>query len=579
MASAPGVSSPPAPVAPATRPTLSTVLALSLILALGAAWATDPARGQDGRTDVAVLFNADLPASREVAEYYASRRRIPTNHCIGLPLTTSESISRSEFEKRLVEPLTAELKARALMATRTDIHPATAETPGRVTETLLSSRVRYLAVCYGVPLRVTEDPTLDEPGMDRLPELLRRNRAAVDAELTVLPLLLTGVARTGPIGNVWLGTTNALDLTPANGLFVVGRLDGPSPELARALVDRALEAEANGLLGRGYFDLRAATDPLYQNGDLWISNAWAVVTRYGFDTHLDREASLLPAGFPLSHVAFYAGWYSGKVHGPFAQPDVEFMPGAVAYHLHSFSAATLRSTNDHWVGPLVARGATATMGTVDEPYLDGTPDVGLCFARLLFSGFTWGEAVLASQRLLSWQLTVVGDPLYRPFSTHALDRAKDLAARGLGRFEWALLTLYNRKLQAGQEPAAVLAELEKEPRLRFSAVLQEKLADLQMQTGDPAAAAETYRRAALFRASPQQTRRLLWNRAEASEAAGKPADAYQALEAFAASPFPAPDPARLYERLHRLALALGKETEARRWKSELDRLKRGPNPK
>ena len=53
----------------------------------------------------------------------------------------------------------------------------------------------------------------------------------------------------------------------------------------------------------------------------------------------------------------------------FTLPKVEFMPGAFAYHLHSFSATTLRSASQGWCGPLLAKGATCTMGCVYEPYL------------------------------------------------------------------------------------------------------------------------------------------------------------------------------------------------------------------
>ena len=50
----------------------------------------------------------------------------------------------------------------------------------------------------------------------------------------------------------------------------------------------------------------------------------------------------------MSQIAIYAGWYDGDVSGPFTLPKVEFMPGAFAYHLHSFSADTLRSETSHW---------------------------------------------------------------------------------------------------------------------------------------------------------------------------------------------------------------------------------------
>ena len=50
--------------------------------------------------------------------------------------------------------------------------------------------------------------------------------------------------------------------------------------------------------------------------------------------------------------------------------DFRFCPGAVAVHIHSFSAATLRDPLADWAGPLLWRGAAATLGNVYEPYLD-----------------------------------------------------------------------------------------------------------------------------------------------------------------------------------------------------------------
>ncbi len=120
----------------------------------------------------------------------------------------------------------------------------------------------------------------------------------------------------------------------------------------------------------------------------------------------------------MSQIAIYAGWYSPDADGPFALPTVEFMPGAFAYHLHSYSAATLRyqyRTKSFWCGPLLAKGATCTMGCVDEPSIQFTPNVAVFLARWAVYRFTFGEAAWAAQAALSWQTTVVGDPLYRPF--------------------------------------------------------------------------------------------------------------------------------------------------------------------
>src|SRR5262249_10288151 len=153
--------------------------------------------------------------------------------------------------------------------------------------------------------------------------------------------------------------------------------------------------------------LRGITDPGFKAGDDWIRSAADICRHLGFETVVDENAATFPPEFPMSHIAFYSGWYLNDVSGPFTRTNVEFMPGAFAYHLHSYSAVTLRSATNSWVGPLLAKGATISMGCVDEPYLSGTPEVAIFAARLIFYGYSFGEAAYASQPVLSWQTTMV----------------------------------------------------------------------------------------------------------------------------------------------------------------------------
>src|SRR5262249_14029085 len=150
----------------------------------------------------------------------------------------------------------------------------------------------------------------------------------------------------GPTDNPAYTATNRTQLSPTNGLFVVTRLDGPTPAIARGLVDKAIDAETNGLWGRAYFDARGLTNGDHVLGDNWIRASEQVCRRLGFETVLDMKPETFPVDFPMSHIALYAGWYDQGVSGPFTRPTVEFMPGAVAYHLHSFSAYTIRNAGE-----------------------------------------------------------------------------------------------------------------------------------------------------------------------------------------------------------------------------------------
>ena len=88
-------------------------------------------------------------------------------------------------------------------------------------------------------------------------------------------------------------------LHPTNGLLLVTRLDGPDgPEIARGLVDKALQGEADGLWGRTYFDLRNPTDPAYKTGDDRIRNASEICRHLGFETILTRIPAPSRPAFP-----------------------------------------------------------------------------------------------------------------------------------------------------------------------------------------------------------------------------------------------------------------------------------------
>ncbi len=489
---------------------------------------------------VVVVFNSRLPESKDVANHYAARRNVPPDQVIGLDLPTDETMSRADFRDLLQHPLLQFMENKRLMVYSSPraIKPS-------------SARIRYVVLCYGVPLRIAEDPALIERGADKIQAPLRRNGAAVDSDLSILPTQDPKLPLTGPLRNPCYGATNAWWFDPTNGLLMVARLDGPSAEIARQLVDKAMDAETNGLWGRAYFDLRGLTDGPYKAGDDWIGEAAAISRRYGFETIVDDHPETFSASFPMSQIALYAGWYDWNVSGPFTRPNVEFMPGAFAYHLQSYSALTLRSTNKAWCGPLLAAGATATMGCVDEPYLDGTPNVALFFSRWL-SGFSFGEAAYDSERALSWQTTVVGDPLYKPFGLDPRALHEKLQRRHSKLIEWSHLRVVNRSLNLGDKPSVMIGYLTNKTVPQDSAVLTEKLSDLYQMEGEDSLAIDACRRALALDPTPQQRVRLTLTLAERLVAAGKGREALGIYEDFRDKTPDYPDQDELNKRILQL---------------------------
>jgi hypothetical protein len=355
----------------------------------------------------------------------------------------------------------------------------------------------------------------------------------------------------------------------------VARLDGPNAEIARTLVDKALEAETNGLWGRAYFDSRGITNGSYLQGDEWIRASAAIARRLGLETILDENPETFPASFPMSQIAIYAGWYDGNVSGPFTRPKVEFRPGAIAYHLHSFSASTIRSSNAHWVGPLLDKGATATVGYVEEPYLGGTMDLAVFFSRLIGLGFSFGEAAYSAQSLLSWQTTVVGDPLYRPFGRKPQSQHEDLERRRNQLVEWSHLRVVDLNLALGYPANDIIAYLEQLPLARQSAVLKEKLGDVYLGQKKLSAAMSAYESALKLNPTPQQQIRLILTLTRIQTLYGRDKEAYRWYKVFLKEFPDYPDLLDIYQKILPLAQEIGTKEEVEKYQQELKHLSSG----
>jgi len=356
---------------------------------------------------VVVIFNRLAAGSEEIARHYAAARQIPAANVLGFAMEDSETISWSQFVSEIWQPVQDRLIQRGWI----DAYSAPGnDAVGRKVYRIAGHHIRAMVLCRGVPLRVANDPKLiiEDPFFNRHPEL-RTNAGSVDSELSLLAAG-SGYPINGLVPNRLFDKSQP---TPQDLLQVVkiSRLDGPTVAQANALVDQALYVERWGLMGRAYVDMGGR----YPDGDHWLQAVADIVENQGFSTDVDRDPNTLPPWVRFDAPVIYFGWYTGDVNGPFVLPGFHFPPGAIAFHLHSFSAQTLRSDSSNWCGPLLARGAAATVGNVWEPYLQFThrPDL---LMKALVHGAAWVDAVYVSLPSLSWAAVAVGDPLYRPFA-------------------------------------------------------------------------------------------------------------------------------------------------------------------
>jgi len=387
-----------------------------------------------------VVFNQADPDSQSLAETYAKARAIPADRVVGLNCPVTEEITRDQFESTIRKPLEELFQSRGWINRQENFlsNPVLGLEGTIPVQQAKENPIWVMVLMRGIPLKIAEDPTILAP--EKLMSQLRPNAAAVDSELALLPI--QGLPTYGLIANPYFADKRIRPFSSffANYLILVTRLDGPSPGIVRRMIQDAVEAEKTELTGRAFFDLRSIEkkDDPYRMGDDWIDRAATLFRTAGFEVEIDRRPEVAPKFAPWDQIAFYAGWYTGEFQGPFTLPTARFRRGAIAYHIHSFSAETVRSETRNWVGPLLFHGATATMGAVYEPYLRFTPDISL-FASALLSGLSFAEAAYQSQLSLSWMVTMVGDPLYRPFPRNFYENLDAAQTAGSADLPWLAL--------------------------------------------------------------------------------------------------------------------------------------------
>lgn len=402
--------------------------------------------------DVFVIYNSKMPESKTVAEYYAAKRKVPAQNLIPLELSTDERISRDEYVRTVAEPAKAFLSAGNRL-----------------------KRVKCLLTVYGVPLAVNSVPApaeeaaykearkrLDEaeaalkPRRERLAELEKdkeanaeaisalkkemegpqselktleerekkakesldlrhETRAALDSELALIFWKPYELVRWQP--NLLHDALRGRVVIPPGVTLMTCRLDGPTPESVRKMIDASVEVEEKGLSGTAYFDARGMRSvgpkpSAYAVYDEAIRQTAAMAEGHGVKTLLNnREALFGQEGQQRCPDAMlYCGWYSlGKYIGAF-----DWVPGAVGYHVASAEAVSLRK-GDYWCKRMIDDGISATLGPVNEPYLQSFPDPRAFFGLLLTGKYPLAEVYWRTTPYASWVMTLVGDPLYNPF--------------------------------------------------------------------------------------------------------------------------------------------------------------------
>ncbi|MGB2402701.1 MAG: TIGR03790 family protein [Akkermansiaceae bacterium] len=372
------------------------VLSLSIVVANAAPIAPE---------SVAIVYNSNIPQSMDLAGHYAQMRNIPLENLVGIPLPERGQISRIAYNTSLRDPLRKAFSARDWW------------TLGRTKDGMImpaTCKITTLVCMRGVPFKIAREviaPTPTDQAPESPTQFSQSNEASVDSELAMMGI--QGLPTAGPLKNPYFEKDQPFTSSKLPIMLLVGRIDAPSYEICKRMINDAVATEIHGLWGMCYIDI-AKKGGGYASGDKWLEKITELNFLTGIPTVTDRNKQTFTTNYPMNDAALYYGWYTKHRDGSLLNEQFKFRPGAIATHLHSFSASNLRDTNSHWSGPILAKGAAATLGNVHEPYLHLTHHLDIFHDRLI-KGFSLVEAAYMSAPVLSWQHVVLGDPLYRPF--------------------------------------------------------------------------------------------------------------------------------------------------------------------
>jgi uncharacterized protein (TIGR03790 family) len=260
----------------------------------------------------------------------------------------------------------------------------------------------------------------------------RESEASVDSELSLLYWGNYELYRWQPnMLNPAIASKLKPPLPPMT--LMVARLDGPTPAIAAALVDRALQGESEGLKGTFYIDASAAQrgrGGLYKLYDESLEKlAGGLKEHTTAMVVLNTSAELFKPG-ECPDAAMYCGWYSPSKY----IDSFSWAPGAVGYHITSFGAQGLHKQDSvNWCKCMLEKGIAATLGPVSEPYLHSFPPPEDFFRVFLSGRMSLVESYYRTNPFTSWRMILLGDPLYNPFRTHPVAEPSSKPAEKTGK--------------------------------------------------------------------------------------------------------------------------------------------------
>lgn len=352
---------------------------------------------------ILVVINDSSPVSMAIGDYYATIRNIPAQNMFHLPAGTpaGEFVSRADYNNLIRNVIKQHLD---------------------VTAPTLKTQIKCILLTKGVPLVVGNTTGTGTS----------QTIASVDSELTQL---FTGLVpdngQEGWLGNPFFGQQKGFDeFTSAGISYIVCRLDGYADQIdpstgvpvdIKNLIDRSQTPAASGVY---LLDGDPTKTGGYSIGESWMNSANSTLLGMGLTVNHNQTTAFQKN---VNNIIGYASWgsndstnlgvpyYGTNFNGTGDNVPGAFLPGSLATDYVSTSARTFAwppSYGQSLAADLIRMGCTGVNGHVAEPFLNACSQPQNVFPNYA-RGLTAAESFYSSISFLSWENTVVCDPLMK----------------------------------------------------------------------------------------------------------------------------------------------------------------------
>jgi uncharacterized protein (TIGR03790 family) len=369
--------------------------------------------------EVLLVFNADSPISKSIADDYAAKRpgvNVLSITCQDSAIKTrNETIPLAGYIESIEKPIREYLTQ----------HP----------------KIDFIVLTKGIPIRITGSAmgSCDEHSKEAEDV---RGHPSVDSYLasldyTDLPdLMKINITGSGAIGKAYANrywNAKAPFSHTKFGGYLVTRLDGYTEADAKALVVHALQAEHGLTDGKILLDVQPIfglgdksthpapiTDATILRESPWsdynadMRHAHDLLTHRGIADELDLSPTFVGQ---RENLLGYFSWGSNDArYSKKAYQSLTFAPGSIGDTAVSTSGRTFLPTKggQSLLVDLIAHGLTCGKGYTDEPLLQANASPTILLDRYT-SGYTMAESFYAASHFVCWEDVIIGDPLCCPY--------------------------------------------------------------------------------------------------------------------------------------------------------------------